>query len=135
MQFFGGDFRSKKGIDLGGNKARLDKEKLLQKAQEERRKREQERLRNKSATRLQAFYRGRHGSFLWKEEWRGQLDDILREFQREAIVNPEHLVLAMRILLAVYTPSFDEPRLMYMIDVLLRILPNGMNEHPEPNCL
>ncbi|KAF8991437.1 hypothetical protein BGZ52_013211, partial [Haplosporangium bisporale] len=50
---FDGSFKSKRTINLGGNKQQIDKQKLLRQAQEERRIREAERLRLKSAERIQ----------------------------------------------------------------------------------
>ncbi|KAG0365667.1 hypothetical protein BGZ54_006320, partial [Gamsiella multidivaricata] len=57
---FDGSFKSKRTINLGGNKQQIDKQKLLRQAQEERRIREAERSRLKAAERIQAWYRGRH---------------------------------------------------------------------------
>ncbi|KAK3848260.1 MAG: hypothetical protein J3R72DRAFT_518935 [Linnemannia gamsii] len=56
---FDGSFKSKRTINLGGNKQQVDKQKLLRQAQEERRIREAERARLKAAERIQAWYRGR----------------------------------------------------------------------------
>lgn len=53
---FDGSFKSKRTINLGGNKQQIDKQKLLRQAQEERRIREAERLRLKSAERIQVLY-------------------------------------------------------------------------------
>lgn len=52
---FDGSFKSKRTINLGGNKQQIDKQKLLRQAQEERRIREAERLRLKSAERIQVL--------------------------------------------------------------------------------
>ncbi|RKO83064.1 hypothetical protein BDK51DRAFT_34079, partial [Blyttiomyces helicus] len=60
--FFDGNFRGKKPISLGGARSSAstrDKEELLKKTQRERQARETERLRLRSAIRLQAFWRGR----------------------------------------------------------------------------
>ncbi|KAF9549865.1 hypothetical protein EC957_002436 [Mortierella hygrophila] len=56
---FDGSFKSRRTINLGGNKQQIDKQKLLKQAQEERRIREAERARLKAAERIQAWYRGR----------------------------------------------------------------------------
>ncbi|KAF9903122.1 hypothetical protein EC991_004148 [Linnemannia zychae] len=56
---FDGSFKSRRTINLGGNKQQVDKQKLLRQAQEERRIREAERARLKAAERVQAWYRGR----------------------------------------------------------------------------
>lgn len=52
---FDGSFKSKRTINLGGNKQQIDKQKLLRQAQEERRIREAERLRLKSSERIQVM--------------------------------------------------------------------------------
>ncbi|KAI8583464.1 hypothetical protein K450DRAFT_223827 [Umbelopsis ramanniana AG] len=56
---FEGNYKAKRNINLGGVRAQEDKKRLLEKAQRERKAREAERLRNKTATKIQAFYRGR----------------------------------------------------------------------------
>lgn len=50
---FEGNYKSKRNINLGGVKANEDKKSLLIKAQNERKARELERLKLKSATRIQ----------------------------------------------------------------------------------
>lgn len=50
---FDGSFKSRRTINLGGNKQQVDKQKLLKQAQEERRIREAERARLKAAERIQ----------------------------------------------------------------------------------
>lgn len=50
---FDGNFKSRRTINLGGNKQQVDKQKLLRQAQEERRIREAERARLKAAERIQ----------------------------------------------------------------------------------
>ena len=50
---FDGSFKSRRTINLGGNKQQIDKQKLLKQAQEERRIREAERARLKAAERIQ----------------------------------------------------------------------------------
>ncbi|KAJ3293765.1 hypothetical protein HK104_004200 [Borealophlyctis nickersoniae] len=60
MFSFEGDFKKSRNISLGGStKARVDKQQLLRKAQQERQARELERLRLRSAVLIQSFYRGR----------------------------------------------------------------------------
>ncbi|KAJ3281761.1 hypothetical protein HDU79_010513 [Rhizoclosmatium sp. JEL0117] len=57
---FTGDFKAKKGISLGGASKAVDKAALLRKAQADRLAREQEKKRETSAARIQAFLRGRN---------------------------------------------------------------------------
>jgi hypothetical protein len=63
---FDGSFKAKRTINLGGNKQQVDKQKLLRQAQEERRLREAERLRLKSAERIQVLCS--LGTHVWIEK-------------------------------------------------------------------
>ncbi|KAF7730412.1 hypothetical protein EC973_002218 [Apophysomyces ossiformis] len=55
---FEGNYKPKRNINLGGVKVNEDRKSLMAKAQSERKARERERLRIKSATKIQSFYRG-----------------------------------------------------------------------------
>ncbi|KAI8086326.1 uncharacterized protein BX664DRAFT_155502 [Halteromyces radiatus] len=67
---FEGNYKSKRNINLGGNKAQVDKKSLLAKAQSERKAREQERLRWKSALKIQSFFRGRRAAHvIYQQEY------------------------------------------------------------------
>lgn len=54
---FEGNYKAKRNINLGGVRAQEDKKKLLEKAQRDRKAREAERLRNKTATKIQVSRR------------------------------------------------------------------------------
>jgi ubiquitin-protein ligase E3 C len=56
---FSGSYKNKRHINLGGTVDIKSKEHILMKANLERKKRENERLRLESAIKLQSFYRGR----------------------------------------------------------------------------
>ncbi|KAJ3412079.1 hypothetical protein HDV05_001303 [Chytridiales sp. JEL 0842] len=116
--FFSGDHRNRKGINLGGAKTRLDKDKLLQATQAERRQRELERLKVKSATKIQAFYRGRLSASATKSVWRKELDALLVAMNNRNEINVVDLIKSMRIFLAVYSPTVDKERLGGMVTVL-----------------
>ncbi|KAL9543299.1 hypothetical protein MBANPS3_008177 [Mucor bainieri] len=74
---FEGNFRPKRNINLGGVKKVDDKRSLLAKAQSERRAREQERLRLKSAQQIQSFFRGRQQTALTKQALRRDFVQLL----------------------------------------------------------
>ncbi|CAO3645437.1 unnamed protein product [Cunninghamella echinulata] len=65
---FEGNYKSKRSINLGGVKTNEDKKSLLIKAQNERKARELERLKLKSATKIQAFYRGRKEAAIYNQQ-------------------------------------------------------------------
>ncbi|KAL7326000.1 ubiquitin-protein ligase (E3) [Mucor circinelloides] len=74
---FEGNFRPKRNINLGGVKKIDDKRSLLAKAQSERKAREQERLKLKSAQQIQSFFRGRQQASLTKQALRHDFDQLL----------------------------------------------------------
>ncbi|CAO3619946.1 unnamed protein product [Mucor fragilis] len=74
---FEGNFRPKRNINLGGVKKVDDKRSLLAKAQSERKAREQERLRLKSAQQIQSFFRGRRQATLTKQVLRHDFHQLL----------------------------------------------------------
>ncbi|KAF9204758.1 hypothetical protein BGZ49_004916 [Haplosporangium sp. Z 27] len=71
---FDGSFKSRRTINLGGNKQQVDKQKLLRQAQEERRVREAERRRLKAAENIQAWYRGRSVAIKVRQDLRADWD-------------------------------------------------------------
>ncbi|ORX47514.1 hypothetical protein DM01DRAFT_1141246 [Hesseltinella vesiculosa] len=81
---FEGNYKSKRNINLGGVRTQSDKKSLMAKAQEERKAREKDRLRWKSAIRIQSFYRGRTVAGVCRQEWRRQLDQALQHLQSAA---------------------------------------------------
>ncbi|KAF9390781.1 hypothetical protein BGX21_011385 [Mortierella sp. AD011] len=71
---FDGSFKSRRTINLGGNKQQIDKQKLLRQAQEERRIREAERKQLKAAENIQAWYRGRTVAIKVRQDLRASWD-------------------------------------------------------------
>ncbi|KAI8922880.1 hypothetical protein BC831DRAFT_57764 [Entophlyctis helioformis] len=123
---FDGDYKSRRNINLGGsNKARQDKEALLRQAQQERLMREQERRRMASASRIQAFYRGRRVSRHASQEQRQAFDHrvmpLLHTFadpslaaserQSSPLQDPASLMDATARLLLFWSVSKDTDRL------------------------
>ncbi|ORZ21131.1 hypothetical protein BCR42DRAFT_406881 [Absidia repens] len=76
---FEGNYKSKRNINLGGNKAPTDKKTLLAKAQSERKARELERLRWNSALKIQSFYRGRQIASVIHQQERLLLEQQLKQ--------------------------------------------------------
>lgn len=74
---FEGNYKPRRNINLGGVKSVDDKRSLLAKAQAERRAREQDRLKLKSAQRLQAFYRGRKQASVIRQQLRLEFETLL----------------------------------------------------------
>ncbi|KAJ3401659.1 hypothetical protein HDU80_005826 [Chytriomyces hyalinus] len=74
---FSGEFKSRRGVNLGGASSKTDKSALLRQAQLERAARERDKKHAKSATRIQAFVRGRSDVFEAKRCLRQELDGLL----------------------------------------------------------
>ncbi|KAJ3255753.1 hypothetical protein HDU77_003522 [Chytriomyces hyalinus] len=74
---FSGEFKSRRGVNLGGASSKTDKSALLRQAQLERAARERDKKHAKSATRIQAFVRGRSDVFEAKRSLRQELDGLL----------------------------------------------------------
>ncbi|OBZ83104.1 hypothetical protein A0J61_08847 [Choanephora cucurbitarum] len=107
---FEGNYKPKRSINLGGVRRVDDKKSLMAKAQLERKQREQERLRLKSAGRIQrkkAFYRGRKIAAEVRENNR-------REFSERMTREPIDLLSMTRLLLSFYQPEKDAQYLNYL---------------------
>ncbi|KAG0273284.1 hypothetical protein BGZ95_010907 [Linnemannia exigua] len=131
---FDGSFKSKRTINLGGNKQQVDKQKLLRQAQEERRIREAERARLKAAERIQAWYRGRTVAARVRQDIRDTWDkdiitlqhnigsiaqltsNIIAQLSKEAESIVQKLFLFFR-------PRLDHQRLVQLCSILS--LPTG----------
>ncbi|KAI9312725.1 hypothetical protein BX666DRAFT_818263 [Dichotomocladium elegans] len=85
---FEGNYKPKRNINLGGARSHEDKKALLAKAQAERRAREHQRLRFRSAVKIQAFYRGRREAISVRCRVRQTLSEELN-----ALGRPEHPVM------------------------------------------
>ncbi|KAF8940178.1 hypothetical protein BGZ47_007837 [Haplosporangium gracile] len=127
---FDGSFKSRRTINLGGNKQQVDKQKLLRQAQEERRIREAERARLKAAERIQAWYRGRTVAA-------GVRQDIRDTWDSEAITLQHNLGSTAQLppttiaqlsneaessvqkLLIFFRPRFDHQRVVQLCSNLL----------------
>ncbi|KAI8346171.1 hypothetical protein BD560DRAFT_450527 [Blakeslea trispora] len=108
---FEGNFKPKRNINLGGVRRVDDKKSLMAKAQQERKQREQERLRLKSAGYIQAFYRGRKVAAKVRENNR-------KEFEKRMTTEPIDLLGITRLLVLFYQPEKDAQYLKYLANIM-----------------
>jgi hypothetical protein len=57
MYSFDGDFKPKRSINLGGNSSNQSKQSLLEQAREQRRLRNEQRMQNEAAQKIQVGYK------------------------------------------------------------------------------
>ncbi|KAG0212100.1 hypothetical protein BGX28_006861 [Mortierella sp. GBA30] len=130
---FDGSFKSRRTINLGGNKQQIDKQRLLRQAQEERRIREAERQRSKAAERIQAWYRGRTVAAKVRQDIRTDWDQETRMLQLQIQqVSSSECSLATTLqqfvqgtesvvqkFLVFFRPCLDRSRLVQLCSLLL----------------
>ncbi|KAF9162979.1 hypothetical protein DFQ26_003070 [Actinomortierella ambigua] len=123
---FDGSFKSRKAISLGGNRQQVDKQRLLRQAQEERRAREAERLRLRSAEHIQAWYRGRKIAADLRQELRTSWDkDVLalEAHLQSTTSDPTAIATSVhhitRKFLFFFRPAWDHTRLVRMLNLTL----------------
>ncbi|KAJ3194083.1 hypothetical protein HK101_003548 [Irineochytrium annulatum] len=112
--FFGGDFKTKRNINLAGASAstRVDKSTLIQQAQLERQRREHERLRQRSALRVQSWFRARSDHVKLKAR--------LRDRWEMEFAGGGDTIELMRLYLQFNTAEFDDDRFCRFGELLLR---------------
>ncbi|KAG0322236.1 hypothetical protein BGZ99_003435 [Dissophora globulifera] len=128
---FDGNFKSKRTINLGGNKQQIDKQKLLRQAQEERRVREAERVRLKAAEHIQAWYRGRKVAIdvrqglrtSWDQDT-GSLYQSIQSSAQSIDQLSQSVETAVKQFLIFFRPECDHQRLVLLCNLLL-LLPVG----------
>ncbi|KAI9088813.1 hypothetical protein DFS34DRAFT_639998 [Phlyctochytrium arcticum] len=129
MYSFTGDFKNKRAINLGGTKDRIDKAELLRKTQLERQNRERERLKLLSASKVQAFWRGRQVVRQFTNRLRTEWSERLQRLS-ELIIRGggpqsqtpswiKDVQLLWRDLLFFYNPAYDESRLNSFCELLI----------------
>ncbi|KAG0372985.1 hypothetical protein BGX24_012320 [Mortierella sp. AD032] len=134
---FDGSFKSKRTINLGGNKQQVDKQKLLRQAQEERRIREAERARLKAAERIQAWYRGRTVAARVRQDIRDTWDRDIITLQHNigSIVQltsntisqlSKEAESSVQKLLIFFRPRLDHQRVVQLCSILS--LPTGSSK-------
>ncbi|CAG8643119.1 2240_t:CDS:2, partial [Dentiscutata heterogama] len=120
---FEGNFKTRPKINLGGQRVQEDKSTLIKKNKEQRRERDNERLRQKSAIRIQAFYRGRNvaGNLRNKERavWDQNAESIFRAAHTKWDVNAAaSLVELVRSFLFFYRSTRDAQRELCLCQIL-----------------
>ncbi|CAG8545276.1 28677_t:CDS:2 [Racocetra persica] len=120
---FEGNFKTRPKINLGGQRVQEDKSTLIKKNKEQRRERDNERLRQKSAVKIQAFYRGRNvaGNLRNKERalWDQNAEAIFRAVHNKWDVNAAtSLVDLVRSFLFFYRPNRDIQRELCLCQIL-----------------
>ncbi|KAI9199312.1 uncharacterized protein BJ171DRAFT_216009 [Polychytrium aggregatum] len=125
MFAFEGDFKSRRNINLGGHNTRQDKSALLRKAQLEREQREAERLRQKSASLIQAVWRSYCVRARAKNAERAIWDRIA------GVSNPcdESVLQLGKRLLFFFDSATDAQRLLLFLRVIVEAGAGG-----QPRC-
>ncbi|KAF9994928.1 hypothetical protein BGZ65_009436, partial [Modicella reniformis] len=131
---FDGSFRTKKAINLSGNRQNVDKQKLLRKAQEERRIREAESSRQKAAERIQAWYRGRSVANKVRQDVRSGWDQDTQALRQYVLAETQSSLLpasidkialgaesAIKKLLFFFRPLYDHQRLVQLCSLLILV--------------
>ncbi|ORE07744.1 HECT-domain-containing protein [Rhizopus microsporus var. microsporus] len=109
---FEGNYKPRRNINLGGVKTVGDKKSLLLKAQNERKAREQERIKQRSIQQIQAFYRGRRQAAIARNEARQVFLTLLEQFDAQPSLNDkaQFILTLTRALILFYQPEKDKER-------------------------
>ncbi|GES88691.1 HECT-domain-containing protein [Rhizophagus clarus] len=118
---FEGNYKTRRAINLGGKRQQETKEELLRKNQDRRKARENERLKEKSAIKIQAFYRGRTVAGKLRDNerdsWDQQAKFMMNNAQSERDV-AFNLINLARSFLFFYRPQYDSQRKLYLYQIL-----------------
>ncbi|XP_058879300.1 ubiquitin-protein ligase E3C-like [Acipenser ruthenus] len=123
MYSFGGDFKTRPKVSLGGASRKEEKSSLLHRTQEERRKREDERRRLKNAVIIQSYVRGYKDRKQQYAIQRSEFDYCVCLAQSGggfSISDAANLSLLVRRLLFFYRQSEDSNRLIWMCQNLVK---------------
>ncbi|CAG8435448.1 9145_t:CDS:10 [Ambispora gerdemannii] len=119
---FEGSVKPRRQINLGGQRSQEDKKLLLKRTQEQRKAREAERLRNKSANKIQAFYRGRKVANDIRQIERVNWDQHARAFfnnlEETNAETAYELINLIRSFLFFYRPHLDNQRELCLCQIL-----------------
>ncbi|CAG8446325.1 9918_t:CDS:10 [Funneliformis caledonium] len=118
---FEGHYKSRRTINLGGRRQQEDREALVKKTHDQRKAREKERLKQKSAIKIQAFYRGRTtaGTFRdnerksWDQQIKFMINNVYSE--RDLALN---LINLVRSFLFFYRSHYDAQRKLNLNQML-----------------
>ncbi|XP_066601185.1 ubiquitin-protein ligase E3C [Prorops nasuta] len=119
MYSFEGDYRRKPQQNLAGASKRDEKAVLLQHAQLERLKREQQRKKQNAALKVQAHIRSYVVRKRTKACKRFEYDEALNTFGRKTL-SPDEIKSLLRKLLFFYDHTVDASRLVWMLQHLLK---------------
>ncbi|XP_072172763.1 ubiquitin-protein ligase E3C-like [Diadema setosum] len=119
MYSFDGDFRRRPVVSLRGASKKEATASLLQRNQEERRKREAERNRLRSATKIQSFVRGSLCRHKLKRSHRREWDERVTAAARE-LVDVQTMSSLQRLLIHFYNSTEDMQRLNWLCQCLLK---------------
>ncbi|XP_045160514.2 ubiquitin-protein ligase E3C-like [Mercenaria mercenaria] len=119
MYSFEGDFRRKPQQSLRGASKKEDKDTLLKNAQEQREKREEQRLMLENAIKIQSFYRGYRVRKKQREGLRQEFDAQQTMFQK-APPTVDALYSMVSKICHFYTDRKDGPRLVWLSQQLVK---------------
>ncbi|PIK59765.1 putative ubiquitin-protein ligase E3C [Apostichopus japonicus] len=121
MYSFEGEFRRKPQVSLRGASKREDHAGLLQRNLLERKKREFERKRQRSALQIQQFVRGCLTRYRVKQVLRGSCDRELQSLARSKVLpDPPTMRVLLNQLLLFYTPRVDQDRLLCFSQIAIQ---------------
>ncbi len=108
---FNGDFRSRPNVSIRGASKKESKEDLVRRAKEERQKREDRRLQEKSAVRIQSFVRRFLAQRRWHKSLRVQFDAF--KDAKEAKDKMGQVTEAVKRINFFFSVKVDKERLVY----------------------
>lgn len=120
MYSFEGDYRRKPQQNLAGASRRDEKAALLQHAQLERLKREQQRRKHNAVVKIQAYIRSFVKRTLMKKCQRYEFDKMQQSLGNKTL-NVEELVLYIRKILFFYQPIEDSNRFIWLLQQFLKL--------------
>ncbi|KAK7488482.1 hypothetical protein BaRGS_00020267 [Batillaria attramentaria] len=120
MWSFEGDFRSKPTQSLRGASKKEQKDSLLKRAQEERQKREQQRVQDASALKIQSVFRGHATRTEQHKIFQSEFDSQLQEAIKAGTIDAASLCDLIRKLIVFFHPQADGQRLVSVCQLLLK---------------
>ncbi|KAK3607654.1 hypothetical protein CHS0354_010642 [Potamilus streckersoni] len=120
MYSFEGHFRRKPIQSLRGASRKEERDSLLQRVQAERQKREDQRVRNESAVKIQKFYRGYRERKRQNNLLRHNFDACVQAMQRESQMDVTKLYSLSVKLCHFYSDSEDGTRMVWLCQQLIK---------------
>ncbi|KAI9496944.1 hypothetical protein BDB00DRAFT_806117 [Zychaea mexicana] len=121
---FEGNFKQKRNINLGGKRVQDDKKTLIAKAQADRRAREQERLRLRSAIKIQSFFRGRREAAIVRQQRLGDLHNLLQQLSSNSNDSASIAHCIQTFLLRYNKSTCDAATASHFCRILLPVTPS-----------